>query len=69
MQGTPHLPPRTAMGSPSPQRRHTLPASEFRCLTPQDAAIVFEIEREGGKNWGHSPDFTAGSPALSVGIE
>lgn len=31
---------------PSCQRRHTLPASEFRCLTPQDAAGVFEIERE-----------------------
>ncbi|XP_070250561.1 serotonin N-acetyltransferase [Myotis yumanensis] len=40
-----HLPP----GMPEPpgcQRRHTLPASEFRCLTPQDAAGVFEIERE-----------------------
>ncbi|KAF5921055.1 hypothetical protein HPG69_010859 [Diceros bicornis minor] len=32
--------------SPSRQRRHTLPASEFRCLTPEDAASVFEIERE-----------------------
>uniref|UniRef100_A0A8C3YQF0 Serotonin N-acetyltransferase n=1 Tax=Catagonus wagneri TaxID=51154 RepID=A0A8C3YQF0_9CETA len=31
---------------PSHQRRHTLPASEFRCLTPEDAAGVFEIERE-----------------------
>ncbi|KAF6091876.1 aralkylamine N-acetyltransferase [Phyllostomus discolor] len=31
---------------PSCQRRHTLPASEFRCLTPQDAVSVFEIERE-----------------------
>ncbi len=29
------------------QRRHTLPASEFRNLTPQDAISVFEIEREG----------------------
>lgn len=28
------------------QRRHTLPASEFRNLTPQDAISVFEIERE-----------------------
>ncbi|XP_052615549.1 serotonin N-acetyltransferase [Peromyscus californicus insignis] len=28
------------------QRRHTLPASEFRCLTPEDAISVFEIERE-----------------------
>nr|1B6B_A Chain A, PROTEIN (ARYLALKYLAMINE N-ACETYLTRANSFERASE) [Ovis aries]1B6B_B Chain B, PROTEIN (ARYLALKYLAMINE N-ACETYLTRANSFERASE) [Ovis aries] len=27
-------------------RRHTLPANEFRCLTPEDAAGVFEIERE-----------------------
>ncbi|XP_047614820.1 serotonin N-acetyltransferase-like isoform X3 [Phacochoerus africanus] len=32
--------------SPSRQRRHTLPASEFRCLTPEDAAGVFELERE-----------------------
>ncbi|XP_053517258.1 serotonin N-acetyltransferase [Artibeus jamaicensis] len=31
---------------PSCQRRHTLPASEFRCLTPQDATSAFEIERE-----------------------
>ncbi|XP_032285215.1 serotonin N-acetyltransferase [Halichoerus grypus] len=28
------------------RRRHTLPASEFRCLTLEDAASVFEIERE-----------------------
>ena len=34
-------------GSPGRQRRHTLPANEFRCLTPEDAAGVFEIEREG----------------------
>lgn len=33
--------------SPLQQRRHTLPASEFRNLTPQDAISVFEIEREG----------------------
>lgn len=33
--------------SPLKQRRHTLPASEFRNLTPQDAISVFEIEREG----------------------
>lgn len=32
---------------PLQQRRHTLPASEFRNLTPQDAISVFEIEREG----------------------
>ncbi|KAL4657925.1 serotonin N-acetyltransferase-like [Arapaima gigas] len=32
--------------SPGRQRRHTLPASEFRPLGPQDAAGVFEIERE-----------------------
>ncbi|XP_027729056.1 serotonin N-acetyltransferase [Vombatus ursinus] len=32
--------------SPSHQRRHTLPASEFRCLSPGDAIGVFEIERE-----------------------
>ncbi|XP_032332195.1 serotonin N-acetyltransferase [Camelus ferus] len=40
-----HLPPGIPE-SPSRQRRHTLPASEFRCLTPEDAAGVFEIERE-----------------------
>ncbi|XP_028842092.1 arylalkylamine N-acetyltransferase 2 [Denticeps clupeoides] len=34
------------MPSPQRQRRHTLPASEFRNLTPQDAISVFEIERE-----------------------
>ncbi|MBN3307553.1 serotonin N-acetyltransferase [Amia ocellicauda] len=32
--------------SPGRQRRHTLPASEFRCLSPEDAISVFEIERE-----------------------
>ncbi|XP_051850981.1 serotonin N-acetyltransferase [Antechinus flavipes] len=32
--------------SPNRQRRHTLPASEFRCLSPEDAIGVFEIERE-----------------------
>uniref|UniRef100_A0A4W5R9W6 Serotonin N-acetyltransferase n=1 Tax=Hucho hucho TaxID=62062 RepID=A0A4W5R9W6_9TELE len=39
---------RPPMGSISPRRgrRHTLPASEFRCLSPQDAISVFEIERE-----------------------
>ncbi|XP_006869612.1 PREDICTED: serotonin N-acetyltransferase [Chrysochloris asiatica] len=40
-----HLPP-GILDSPSRQRRHTLPASEFRCLTPEDAPSVFEIERE-----------------------
>ena len=33
--------------NPRHQRRHTLPASEFRNLTPEDAISVFEIEREG----------------------
>ena len=33
--------------SPGIQRRHTLPASEFRPLNTQDAISVFEIEREG----------------------
>ncbi|KAL6102604.1 uncharacterized protein ACO6RY_02182 [Pungitius sinensis] len=32
--------------APPRHRRHTLPASEFRNLTPQDAISVFEIERE-----------------------
>ncbi|KAI4821947.1 hypothetical protein KUCAC02_007520 [Chaenocephalus aceratus] len=32
--------------NPLRQRRHTLPASEFRNLTPRDAVSVFEIERE-----------------------
>ncbi|XP_052408434.1 arylalkylamine N-acetyltransferase 2 [Carassius gibelio] len=35
-----------SVASPRHQRRHTLPASEFRNLTPQDAISVFEIERE-----------------------
>lgn len=38
---------RPLRNSPGRQRRHTLPASEFRCLTPEDAVSVFEIEREG----------------------
>lgn len=33
--------------SPGRQRRHTLPASEFRPLNTQDAISVYEIEREG----------------------
>lgn len=33
--------------SPAIQRRHTLPASEFRPLNTQDAISVYEIEREG----------------------
>ncbi|XP_037349242.1 serotonin N-acetyltransferase [Talpa occidentalis] len=39
-------PPLGTAEAPSRQRRHTLPASEFRCLTPEDATSVFEIERE-----------------------
>ncbi|XP_062841885.1 arylalkylamine N-acetyltransferase 2 [Trichomycterus rosablanca] len=35
-----------SVSHPLRQRRHTLPASEFRNLTPQDAISVFEIERE-----------------------
>lgn len=42
----PMQPPRSSV-SPGPQRRHTLPASEFRPLNTQDAISVFEIEREG----------------------
>lgn len=38
---------RSPRSSPGGQRRHTLPASEFRCLSPEDAVSVFEIEREG----------------------
>uniref|UniRef100_A0A8C0I514 Serotonin N-acetyltransferase n=1 Tax=Balaenoptera musculus TaxID=9771 RepID=A0A8C0I514_BALMU len=38
-----HLPPGIPE-SPGRQRRHTLPANEFRCLTPEDAAGVSEIE-------------------------
>ncbi|XP_069508960.1 serotonin N-acetyltransferase-like [Ambystoma mexicanum] len=37
---------RRCASSPGRQRRHTLPASEFRCLTPEDAISVFEIEQE-----------------------
>ncbi|XP_054635964.1 serotonin N-acetyltransferase isoform X1 [Dunckerocampus dactyliophorus] len=40
------------MRSPVAQgRRHTLPASEFRSLSPEDAISVFEIEREGNKQY------------------
>ncbi|MBN3303935.1 arylalkylamine N-acetyltransferase 2 [Amia ocellicauda] len=49
--GSPFLKPfflKTPVSRPytNRQRRHTLPASEFRNLTPQDAVSVFEIERE-----------------------
>ena len=45
---TPFIKPMTSPSSVSPgQRRHTLPASEFRPLNTQDAISVFEIEREG----------------------
>ncbi|XP_059900034.1 serotonin N-acetyltransferase [Gadus macrocephalus] len=44
---TPFIKPMTSPSSVSPgQRRHTLPASEFRPLNTQDAISVFEIERE-----------------------
>lgn len=47
---------RGPQNSPGRQRRHTLPASEFRCLSPEDAISVFEIEREGkGKGLPFSP--------------
>lgn len=42
--------PRTPACHVGRQRRHTLPANEFRNLTSQDAICVFEIEREG--KWG-----------------
>lgn len=40
--------------SPGRQRRHTLPASEFRSLNTEDAISVFEIEREGETKLQHS---------------
>ncbi|XP_028841663.1 serotonin N-acetyltransferase-like [Denticeps clupeoides] len=48
MSGVSAMPFLKPMSLPSPgrQRRHTLPASEFRPLSPQDAVSVFEIERE-----------------------
>ncbi|PWA32736.1 hypothetical protein CCH79_00012527, partial [Gambusia affinis] len=43
----PFMKPLHHVRSPVPQgRRHTLPASEFRSLSPEDAISVFEIERE-----------------------
>ncbi|KAM6972126.1 serotonin N-acetyltransferase [Aplochiton taeniatus] len=42
----PFLRPHHMSPSPGRQRRHTLPASEFRSLSPEDAISVFEIERE-----------------------
>uniref|UniRef100_A0A8C8IVT1 Serotonin N-acetyltransferase n=1 Tax=Oncorhynchus tshawytscha TaxID=74940 RepID=A0A8C8IVT1_ONCTS len=43
----PFLKPRLSPSvSPGRQRRHTLPASEFRPLNTQDAISVFEIEKE-----------------------
>ncbi|KAI4566931.1 hypothetical protein MJG53_015608 [Ovis ammon polii x Ovis aries] len=50
-------------GSPGRQRRHTLPANEFRCLTPEDAAGVFEIEREGEQPPGPPGSGTLLNPA------
>lgn len=62
------------MRSPVPRgRRHTLPASEFRSLSPEDAISVFEIEREGRQSiftwfhyvlWGWST--TRGSVSFSL---
>lgn len=54
------------------RRRHTLPASEFRCLTLEDAASVFEIEREGERAsqlpCGEEPlSLVAGSPEDQIG--
>ncbi|XP_043325517.1 serotonin N-acetyltransferase [Cervus elaphus] len=62
-------------GSPGRQRRHTLPANEFRCLTPEDAAGVFEIEREAfvsvsgncPLNLGEVRHFLTLCPELSLG--
>lgn len=71
-----HMPPGTSefLGC---QRRHTLPASEFRCLTPEDAISVFEIEREG--EWplggvcvcggGHSKLAVVFSGGLPLGVK
>lgn len=59
-----HLPP-GILATPSCQRRHTLPASEFRCLTQEDASSVFEIEREGEQphqSWVRTPWYSAASP-------
>ncbi|XP_026875331.1 serotonin N-acetyltransferase isoform X1 [Electrophorus electricus] len=42
----PFLKPAHAPVSPGRQRRHTLPASEFRSLNTEDAVSVFELERE-----------------------
>ncbi|KAI4533867.1 hypothetical protein MG293_016886 [Ovis ammon polii] len=50
-------------GSPGRQRRHTLPANEFRCLTPEDAAGVFDIEREGEQPPGPPGSGTLLNPA------
>ncbi|KAK2496760.1 hypothetical protein MC885_018607 [Smutsia gigantea] len=47
--------------SPSLQQRHTLPASEFRCLTTEDATSVFEKSVKG-----HSPH-TGSHAKLSLG--
>ncbi|XP_061702768.1 arylalkylamine N-acetyltransferase 2 [Syngnathoides biaculeatus] len=60
---------------PLRKRRHTLPASEFRNLTPQDAVSVFEIEREAFISVsGECPltleevlHFTGRCPELSLG--
>lgn len=62
----PHL--RSPRSSPGGQRRHTLPASEFRCLSPEDAISVFEIEREGkglpGEVLPHGIGWTCPIPSL-----
>lgn len=58
------LPP-GILATPSCQRRHTLPASEFRCLTQEDASSVFEIEREGEQphqSWVRTPRYSATYP-------
>lgn len=56
----PFFKPLHASVSSARQRRHTLPASEFRSLNTEDAISVFEIEREG-ESVSHTHTHTASS--------
>lgn len=62
----PFFKPLHASVSPGRQRRHTLPASEFRSLNTEDAISVFEIEREGELHTPNSQAYSTGQRFMHV---
>ncbi|XP_057572283.1 serotonin N-acetyltransferase-like isoform X1 [Hippopotamus amphibius kiboko] len=53
--------------SPSRQRRHTLPANEFRCLTPEDAAAFISVSGVCPLQLDQVQHFLTVCPELSLG--